>query len=72
MISDVQKLNTGRFLLNESVIISELDFQADGVNYKLDYDESMVTEKEASDIGDAFVKKSLDVVITELNAVDNS
>ena len=59
MITSVKKLSDNKFMLNDAVIISDFDMDDKGVSFKLDYDESLVTEQEATDIGQTFVTEAL-------------
>jgi hypothetical protein len=55
MITDVKKIKEGTFMINESVVVSNLDFSDDeGVTYSLDYDENLIQEKEAFKLVDLF------------------
>jgi hypothetical protein len=55
MISDVKKIKEGTFMINESVIVSNIDFSDDeGVIYSLDYDENLIQEQEAFKLVDLF------------------
>jgi len=55
MITDVKKIKEGAFMINESVVVSNLDFTDDeGITYSLDYDENLIQEQEAFKLVDLF------------------
>ena len=55
MITDVKKIKEGAFMINESIVISNLDFTDDeGITYSLDYDENLIQEQEAFKLVDLF------------------
>ena len=59
MIKEVKKMKEGRYLLNNSVIISDFDFGDKGVSYKLDWDEQLVSEEDAKIMGNEFVHRAV-------------
>jgi len=59
MITGVVKLEEGKYKINDAIILSNLDFCEDGVSFKIDYDENMLTEEEANSISDEFINLAL-------------
>lgn len=59
MITSIKKIKEGKYVLNDSVIVSEFDFKNDHVQYKIDYDENEVNEQHAQDLADEFIMKAL-------------
>jgi len=66
MIHDVQKLNEGRFLINNSVVISEFEYEDEGVSYKLDYDENITNESDAIKLCEEFINQSIENFLKKL------
>jgi len=62
MLTSIKKIAEGRYMLNDSVIISELDYGTDGVSYKIDYDEHLLTESEVNKLCDLFLEQVFDTI----------
>jgi len=57
-----QKINEGRFLLNNTVILSDLKYTENGVSYNMSYDEDIITKRESGEMVNYFMDKILNDV----------
>lgn len=58
MIKSV-KIAQGRFIINDSLIVYDLDADEDGIKYKINYDETAITGGEADEIAAEFIETAL-------------
>jgi hypothetical protein len=65
MITKVEMLSEGVFKLNGAIIVSNFDFADEGVSYSIDYNEDIVTEYEANEIAETFIREALENAITK-------
>lgn len=65
MIKEVVKLEEGKYKINDAVIVSNLDYEDDGVTYTIDYDENMIEEDEAGKLVDEFINLAIKRFIGE-------
>jgi len=64
MIHNVQKTGENKFLINDSVLINDLSINEDGnVVYDIGYKESDLTESEAVELAEEFLKNAIDSFI---------
>lgn len=66
MITTVNKIKEGMYVLNESVVIHNFDFEEDQISYSIDYDENTMSEQEAFKLCDEFIGSALSSYIEEL------
>jgi hypothetical protein len=59
MIRSIKKLGESRYIINDGVIISDLDYEKDGISYKIDYDDSVLSANEAKELGDEFINAAV-------------
>lgn len=69
MIHSVKKLPNDRFLINDSIVLYDLDFDDEGVVFKIDYDEKMISEAEATEISQKFVQDALENAVEHAKSV---
>lgn len=59
-IKEVVKVSQGKYKLNDSVVIYNMDFTDLGITFSLDWDENMISEKEATDLCEAFIHEAIE------------
>lgn len=59
MITTVNKIKEGMYILNESVVIHNFYFEEEGLTYSIDYDETLITEQEAFKLCDEFIAEAI-------------
>lgn len=63
MIYDVKNIGENVYLINNSIKISNIDFDLDGVRYDIDYNQEDLTEDEASEICNRFILEAIDAFL---------
>jgi len=57
MITSVQRLQLDRYLINDTAVVSDLDFHSCGVKYKIEYDHDVITSSEADELAESFIHR---------------
>lgn len=65
MITSVKKLEDGKYMINEVLTVSNFNYEDSKVVYRVDYDHNTITEDEAGELADEFVKTALQALIGE-------
>ena len=58
MIHSVKKVAEGRYVLNDSLILHDIDYGDEGLTYNFSYDEKVITEKESQLIIEEFLSEA--------------
>ena len=58
-IKSIKKIGLGKYLLNEHIILKDLDVDESGIVYNLTFNETEVTEDEATLIAEEFITSAL-------------
>jgi len=64
-VKSVVKMADGMFKLNEHIIVSDINCDEEGVSYKMDFDESIVTQSECEEIVNDFFIEALNDAMNE-------
>lgn len=59
MISDVQVMGKGRFIVNNAIVIYDIDFDGDEFTYSLNWDDDIISEPEAKILADEFMSETI-------------
>ncbi len=62
---NVHVAGQGRFIVNDSIVVYDIDAGEEGMNYSVYWDEEKCTETEAMEIAEAFMKKTLIGIMNE-------
>jgi len=63
MIHTIKKLPGEKFEINDALIVSNFDFDDEGVSYSIDYDEKLITQLEAEELAHEFISEALNTFI---------
>lgn len=66
MITNVLNAGNGRYIINNSIVIYDLNALDEGIEYSIEYNEKEITLETASEIADEFIKETI-YGILELN-----
>jgi hypothetical protein len=59
MITEVKEIENGVFFINNTIKINNIQCNEHGLKYDLDYDKKLLTQKEAKDLLEEFLMKSI-------------
>jgi len=63
MITKLEKLSDGKFILNECIIVSDITLMENNISYEMNFDADIITEEEAGEIASGFILEALDAAI---------
>jgi len=64
-VKSVVKMADGMFKLNDDIIISDIECDDDGISYKMNFDESTLTQGECEEIVRDFFFEALNDAVNE-------
>ena len=59
MIKEVKKVQRGKYILNDAVVVYNIDFNDFGITYSVDWDENILEEAEAMAVAEAFFSEAV-------------
>lgn len=68
----VHLAGNGRFVINDSIVVYDLETTDEGVSYICDYDETNLTEEEVTEIVSDFLEKTITGIVNDFGGDKNT
>lgn len=59
MITSVKKIKEGVYIINDAVIVSNITFSNNQVQYNMDFDNNLINNTDAGLLADSFIRDAL-------------
>lgn len=59
VITKITKIKNGMYMINDVVIVSHIDFYNNQVQYNIDFDHTLIDNKNAKLLADSFIRDAI-------------